>query len=329
VPERTIVRKQTGASYDDPTYPPAKYSAPGARVSALTARVAAWEAAGDYEMVNGHRIFVRRSGGGGALVVLLHGYPTSSYDWREILPALEASGASVLAFDFLGFGLSDKPAKSNYSLKDQADIAERLIGGSPSLLIAHDMGDSVATELMARDLEGSLSFTLNGVLITNGSVIIEKATLTVVQKLLLGRLGPLVARLISEKAFRKQLADVYSAAHPLTSEEGADQWALLANRGGNKILNRLSSFNRERATLARRWEGAMRNWRGHLDIGWGELDSISGKPVLEAVIGLVPSAEVTRWPDLGHYPHIEDPAAVAHLAARFVVGRLGTDPGNA
>jgi len=298
-------------------------------MSALTTRVAAWEAAGDYEMVDGHRIFVRRSATDGALVVLLHGYPTSSYDWRQILPALEATGASVLTFDFLGFGLSDKPARNNYSLRDQADMVERLIGGRPSLLIAHDMGDSVATELMARDIEGTLSFRLNGVLLTNGSVIIGKATLTVVQKLLLGRLGPLVGRLISEKAFTKQLAGVFSRAHPFTVEEGADQWSLLANGGGNKILNRLSSFNGERAALARRWEGAVRDWRGQLEIGWGELDIVSGTPVLEAIVGLAPSAHVTRWPDLGHYPHIEDPAAVGALAVRFVAGRLGTDPTSA
>ncbi|CAN5197244.1 alpha/beta hydrolase [soil metagenome] len=290
-------------------------------MNVLTTRVAAWEAAGDYEIVNEHRIFVRRSTAGGPLVVLLHGYPTSSYDWREVLEALEAAGASVLTFDFLGFGLSDKP-DTRYSLRDQADIVEQLIGGRPSLLIAHDMGDSVATELMARDIEGSLSFELNGVLLTNGSVIIEKATLTVVQKLLLGRLGPLVARLISEKAFRKQLAGVFSPAHPFTDEEGADQWSLLANNGGNTIIHRLSSFNTERAELARRWEGAIRNWAGHLSIGWGELDGVSGQPVLEAIIRLAPSAEVTRWSDLGHYPHIEDPGTVGGLAVRFVTGRL-------
>lgn len=43
------------------------------------------------------------------------------------------------------------------------------------------MGDSVATELMARDIDGRLTFMLNGALLTNGSVIIEKASLTAVQ----------------------------------------------------------------------------------------------------------------------------------------------------
>ena len=130
--------------------------------------------------------------------------------------------------------------------------------------------------------------------------------------------------MISEKAFKKQLAGVFSPAHPLTDDEGADQWSLLANHGGNKIINRLSAFNSERATLAHRWEGAIRNWPGRLGIGWGAVDSISGQPVLEAIIALNPSAEVTRWSGLGHYPHLEDSATVSRLAVNFVARQLGT-----
>lgn len=287
-------------------------------VDHLTARVADWRASGTYETVDGHRIFVRRSGGDGPLVVLLHGFPTSSYDWREVIPAIEATGAAVLAFDFLGFGLSDKPTDIRYSLKVQADIVERLVGRRPALVVAHDMGDSVAAELMARDLDGVLPFALDGVLLTNSSVIIGKADLTPVQKLLRSRLGPLVAKLGSERTFKKQLAGIFSAGHPFTEQEADDQWSLSTYNHGDKIIHRLSYFNRERVEQAVRWEGAIRDWRGRLDIGWGGLDRISGEPVLQALIALRPSAAVTRWPDLGHYPQIEDPATVGRLAAQLV-----------
>jgi pimeloyl-ACP methyl ester carboxylesterase len=154
---------------------------------------ARWKAGGTYETVRGNRIFVRRTGGNGPLVVLLHGVPTNSYDWREVIPALEATGAAVLAFDFLGFGLSDKPTNIRYSLKRQADIVEALVDRQPALIVAHDMGDSVAAELMARELDNTLTFPIPGALSTNSSVIIGKANLTAVQKPLRGPLGPLVA----------------------------------------------------------------------------------------------------------------------------------------
>lgn len=291
---------------------------PGRLTDQLTERVTAWKAGGTYETVDGHRIFVRRTGGDGPLVVLLHGFPTNSYDWREVIPALEATGAAVLAFDFLGFGLSDKPTGIRYSLTVQADIVEQLVRRRPALIVAHDMGDSVAAELMVRDLEGVLTFAMNGVLFTNSSVIIGQAHLTPVQKLLRGRLGPLIAKLSSERAFKKQLAAIFSPGHPFTDQEADDQWSLSTYNDGDKIIDKLSYFNRERVEQADRWEGAIRRWRGRLDIGWGGLDRISGEPVLQALVALRPSAAVTRWPDLGHYPQIEDPATVGRLAARFV-----------
>ena len=54
--------------------------------------------------------------------MLLHGYPSSSYDWRAVLDRLP--GRAAVCFDFLGFGLSDKPREHVYSLLQQADLAE-------------------------------------------------------------------------------------------------------------------------------------------------------------------------------------------------------------
>ena len=107
----------------------------------------------------GRRIHVFERDGRGPLLVFLHGFPSSSYDWRLLLE-LETEHA-VLAPDFLGFGLSEKPRDHDYTLHWQADLVEELVRRarrSPSqfFFVAHDMGTSVATELMARDLDGSL-----------------------------------------------------------------------------------------------------------------------------------------------------------------------------
>ena len=67
---------------------------------------------------------------------------------------------AVLAPDFLGFGLSEKPRDHTYTLHWQADLVEELVrrrsAGRPVFFVAHDMGTSVANELMARDLDGAL-----------------------------------------------------------------------------------------------------------------------------------------------------------------------------
>ena len=114
----------------------------------LPSRVAAWRDRGADEEFQGRRIHVTERDGGGPLLVFLHGFPSSSYDWRLLLE-LESEHAA-LAPDFLGFGLSDKPRDHEYTLHWQADMVEELVrrrgGSEPVSLVAHDMGTSVATE---------------------------------------------------------------------------------------------------------------------------------------------------------------------------------------
>jgi pimeloyl-ACP methyl ester carboxylesterase len=279
--------------------------------------VEAWRAGGVSVDVNGHSIFLRLAAGRGPQLLFLHGYPSSSYDWRLVLERLPELRAAC--FDMLGFGLSDKPRDHVYSLLDQADLVEgvvRQLDADEVVLVAHDMGTSVATELLARDLDGRLPFRVQSVLLLNGSMVIERASLTPSQKLLRSRLGPLAARLSNERAFRAQFRRIFSPEHPLTREEAADQWALLAHGGGHRILHRLTHYLHERVTYAERWHGALRDWPGRLELAWAMRDPVCTEAVLDAVLELRPSAPVTRLAELGHYPQLEAPEAIAPLVAR-------------
>lgn len=285
----------------------------------LTGRTRAWRSSGELIELGGRQIFVRSRAGEGPPVLLLHGYPSSSYDWRhafELLPRRR-----LTAFDFLGFGLSDKPREHVYSLLAQADlvqeIAARFAGEEPVVLVAHDMGSSVATELMARDIDGVLPFELDRVLLFNASLVLEKASLRPGQKLLRSRLGPLVARLSNERGFRRSFARIFSTEHPLTREEAADQWALLAHNGGNRILDRLIYYLHERVAFKSRWHGALRDWPDRLELAWASRDPICTEAVLQAVLALRPSVPLTRFPELGHYPQLEDPQAATGVIDTF------------
>jgi pimeloyl-ACP methyl ester carboxylesterase len=286
--------------------------------SDLTPRVEAWRRQGAVENVRGYRLFVRRREGEGPLLLFLHGFPSSSYDWRGLLPALE--GRATLCFDFLGFGLSEKPRGRDYSLFEQADLAKELVGdgAGPVIAIGHDMGTSVATELMARDIDGTLGFDLRGVLVFNGSMVAELASLTLAQKLLLGRAGPLAARLANRRFFAQQLGGVFSDAHPLTDEEAADQWSLVRAGGGRTLGHRQVAYYRERIEHADRWHGALREWPGELHYAWGLRDPVATPVMLRAVRELRPGAPVTELPELGHYPQIEEPSSILAALRRLV-----------
>lgn len=278
----------------------------------LTPNAQRWRDAGDFEEVAGRRLYVQRREGEGPLLLLLHGFPSSSYDWKRLL-ALRRDRAA-LAFDCLGFGLSDKPADVEYTLAWQADAAEELVrrtGDRPVFLVAHDMGTSVATELFARELEGRPKIAIAGALLFNGSILLDRASPTIGQKLLRSRLGPLFARLTSERSFRLQFGRIFSKAHPLTPEEAADQWSLLAHGEGQRIGHLLVNYMAERERFVERWHGAVRDWPGALSLTWGLEDPVATTAVLDGLRELRPGVPVRELPGIGHYPQLERPDLVA------------------
>jgi pimeloyl-ACP methyl ester carboxylesterase len=278
----------------------------------LTGRVQSWLETGAIEDVLGRQLYVRRREGSGALLVFLHGFPSSSYDWHELLELRPERAA--LAFDFLGFGLSEKPRDHVYSLSWQADAVEELVrrqGSPPVFLVGHDMGTSVATELMARDLRGELKMDVTGALLFNGSMLLHLSSPTLGQRLLRSPLGPLFARLTTERSFRVQFARVFSPNHPLSAEEAADQWSLLAHNGGHRIGHKLIHYMAERESLTDRWHGAIRDWPGPLTLTWGLGDPVATTAVLDGLRALRPGVEAIELPDAAHYPQIECPEQIA------------------
>jgi pimeloyl-ACP methyl ester carboxylesterase len=282
---------------------------------APTSRVQAWSDRGRDEEFRGRRIHVFRREGREPLLVLLHGFPSSSYDWRPLLD--RETEHAVLAPDFLGFGLSEKPRDHDYTLHWQADMVEELVrrrgNGKPVFLVAHDMGTSVANELMARDIDGALEMNITGVLLLNGSMIQGAASPTLGQRILRSPLGPLMSRLSSERFFRQQFGSIFSPSHPLTDEEAEDQWALICAGGGRTLNHKTIRYMAERFRHAERWHGAIRDWPGSVSLAWGMLDPVATEKVLDAVLALRPAAPLTRFEDLGHYPQIEDPGRVREV----------------
>jgi pimeloyl-ACP methyl ester carboxylesterase len=282
----------------------------------LTERVQRWRDDGATEEVRGRKLFVRRRGEGGAgspLLLFLHGFPSSSYDWQPLL-ALRPAGEPSLAFDFLGFGLSEKPRDHVYTLAWQADAAEELVrraGSPPVFLVGHDMGTSVATELMARDLRGELDVELRGALLFNGSMLLHLAKPTLGQRLLRSRLGPLFARLTSERSFRAQFSRIFSPEHPLSAEEAGDQWALISHGGGQRIAHLTINYMAERERFTDRWHGAIRDWPGALTLAWGLQDPVARTEVLRGLQTLRPGVPTIELPEAAHYPQIERPDLIS------------------
>ena len=84
---------------------------------------------------------------------ILHGFPTSSFDFHLVFPNLTKVFRRIIAPDFIGFGFSSKPRSYDYSVNDQAILVTSLMNQlniKEAHFLAHDYGDSVAQELLAR-----------------------------------------------------------------------------------------------------------------------------------------------------------------------------------
>jgi pimeloyl-ACP methyl ester carboxylesterase len=258
-------------------------------------------------------------------VLVLHGFPTCSFDWRHVLPALSRRRRVVL-FDFPGFGLSDKPDQ-RYSLRRQADVAEAVcaaLGLDRLALVTHDMGDSIGGELLARDLEGDLGIEITRRVLANGSVYLELAQLTPGQLLLLDlpdvRLDPPPPGAPPDDgaAMRAALAATFSPDSPPDPGELAAQWALIARGGGHRLLPRTIRYIEDRRAEEARFTGAIERHPSPLAVVWGDRDPIAVVAMVDRLHGRRSDAQVAVLDGVGHYPMIEDPARFAAATVGFL-----------
>jgi pimeloyl-ACP methyl ester carboxylesterase len=260
--------------------------------------------------------------------LVLHGFPTCSFDWRHVLPVLSRSRRVVL-FDFPGFGLSDKPDQ-RYSLRHQADVAEAVcaaLGLNRVALVTHDMGDSIGGELLARDLDGDLSLEISRRVLANGSIYLELAHLTNGQLLLLdlpdARLDPPPADAPPDEgaAMRAALAATFSPDSPPDPGELAAQWALIARGGGQRLLPRTIRYIEDRRAEEARFTGAIERHPSPLAVVWGDQDPIAVVAMVDRLRERRPDAHVTVLDGVGHYPMIEDPTRFAAATVGFLDAR--------
>ncbi len=286
----------------------------------MTIALDEWRHAGrDYEH-RGHRIFYRDEGAGPPLV-LVHGFPTASWDWHKLWPDL-ARRFRVIAPDLIGYGFSAKPRPYDYRIDDQADLVEGLLaslGVDRAGVLAHDYGDTVAQELLARARErapGALG--LDYVCLLNGGLYPEMHRPRPVQRLLASPLGPLAARLLNERGFARSFAAVFGKNTKPSPGELASFWRLVERERGVLIYPRLIRYMAERRRRRGRWVGALEDPPCPVRLIDGADDPVSGAHLAAHYRARVPGADVVLLPGVGHYPQTEAPGEVLRAFLAFV-----------
>ena len=283
------------------------------------ASLEAGRAAGAYFNYRGYEIFYRTGGdwddADKPVLVLIHGFPTASWDWVRLWDQLCAD-YRVAALDMIGFGYSDKPADHAYSIMDQADLHDAFfaqLGIKRCHLFVHDYGDTVGQELLARYLEQGegAAVELLSICFLNGGLFPEQHRATLTQRLLHSPLGPVLSRLMSRARFAKGLGEVFGPDTQPSEAEMDAFWALAMEKGGMpRIGHKLLGYIDDRRQHRDRWVGALVNSTVPMRVIDGALDPVSGAHMVARYRELVPNPDTLLLPHVGHYPHWEDPKAV-------------------
>jgi pimeloyl-ACP methyl ester carboxylesterase len=284
-----------------------------------------WRAAGRAHVHRGQEFFwieQAREPGLDHALLLIHGFPTSSWDWHKLWDALGTKFPRVIAADMMGFGFSSKPPGYPYSILDQADLLEGLLahlGVRRVHLFAHDYGDTVAQELLARHLERGAAGApqIGSCVLLNGGLFPETHRARTIQKLLLTPLGPLLSRLMNRRGFDRSFAAVFGANTQPGREELDQFWDLIRFNGGTRIMHKLIRYMPERLAHRERWVGALQKTKVPLRVVNGPDDPVSGAHMVARYRELVPNPDVVTLPGIGHYPQTEDPAGVLKAFLEF------------
>ena len=286
----------------------------------------AWRKLGHFANLHGHQIFIidtlRRdpSASNKPVLLLVHGYPTSSWDFNLILDEL-CRDFRVVVPDLLGLGFSAKPYPHDYNMAEQANIVEAALSHCDVQhchVLAHDYGDTVVQEMLARDNAQPSSRYLS-VALLNGGLFPETHHARLMQKLMAGPLGPVLARLTSRG---KLLATFCSVFGPHTQPSDAELeavWQLVNHNQGLRCLPPLLGYIRERRQYRSRWVSALTDTTAPLAVINGSADPVSGAHMVVRFRELVGEQHFVReLPDIGHYPHMEAPAATLSAWQDFI-----------
>lgn len=279
-----------------------------------------WRRGGKFFDYKNFQVFYRVSENAGEILLCLHGFPSSSYDYHKIQNAL-AEKFKVLTFDLIGYGFSAKPANFDYTTFNQTDVLQALVENLKIRrvhILSHDYGNTITLELLARAAENRLNFKIETICFLNGALFPETHRPILAQKILTSPLGFLFAELFSERRFKKDLASVFGAKTQPSEKELNEFLEIFKYNGGHKIIHKLIGYMVERRKYRARWTVALQK----IDVPFrfidGLADPVSGAHLVRRFRQSVPhQKDIVELEGVGHFPHFEAAETILNLFFEF------------
>lgn len=269
-----------------------------------------WKLKGNYFKYSGHKIFYIKQGSGPVLTIF-HGYPYNSFDFEKIWDEA-ASKFTVVTLDMIGMGFSDKPQSHHYSFDEMAELYTALFKElqiAETHILAHDLGNSVVQELLARNQESKNPFAIKSIAFLNGGLFTDVYKPRLIQILLSKSpklIGRILSRLMSKKTVSKATAEVFGSNTKPSEELLQNFWDVLNYNNGKSIAYLIGRLVFAKEKYQQRWIAAMQNTAIPMCFINGPADPNSGMHMAVRYKQLIPNAKLKiLQDDIGHWPQIE------------------------
>jgi pimeloyl-ACP methyl ester carboxylesterase len=258
---------------------------------------------------------VERYGHGGAAVLLVHGFGTCAFLWRNVAPALAIANRTAFAIDLFGHGESDRPFDAPFGIAAQADYVERALTSlhvPRATVVGVDLGAAVALRLAAtRPERVDRLILINPIAFDHvpaGDVaMLQRNTARLALTVSRGVLGaaPLVRDLLRASVGRTEhMPDLLVARYlaPYVGREGLEHLYLLARSIQEEDMADLALGQLEQPTL----------------IVWGDQDRFVPPKLADRLAETIPGSRLVRLAAAGRLVPEEAPDTLASMILEFV-----------
>ena len=274
---------------------------------------------GNFLSVGDIRTFYR-SKGDGEPILLLHGFPTSSYDWRRLLQPLSQYG-KVIAPDLYGFGYTDTPKDPDYTLTGYESFLRDFLsamGIGRFTLIGHDWGGVIALRYAIENPDSVSRLVIMDAALYPEWVEHQRTSRSyaIIRRMEKNGLVRMIVRnTISKKAVKRAIAP---RTEKLVSEEDLAHYKFFFKRGLNAI--RLYSKNhlqwiQENAPLL---SARLKELRMPTLIIWGGEDPYFPPKTPDRLHSDIPGSTLQVLKSTGHWPFEENPEQIIELVTSFL-----------
>lgn len=276
-----------------------------------------WKTKGKFIELGSDKFFYKDEGEGPVLL-MVHGFPMSSWDWKDVFTPL-SKNFRVIALDFLGYGFSDKPENGDYStLAHAATLGGllRALNVNSINILTYSFGCSVTQQLLSETMTNE-GLDIQAVTFLNGGLFPASNHPSDVQLKLLSPEGPAIAKGLTRQFLENVLPPIFGPDTQPSAQLINDYWELLNLKEGRRLLPKLIGYLNDRTSLAAGWEEALIQHRAKKQLIVGMVDYISGPKMADEYRAKVPNPQITVLERIGHYPQIEAPDIVIDAVRRF------------